>query len=249
MPPWGARIPEAAPLHPFTPPALAAAVAALAILLPMPWGPPALLAGTVVVVVAGGLPAAVGRALRVVFPLWILLLVLHGGLGPAPRVAVGGLGLSRSGLLLALGQGARLGAIAVAGFAAAATLRASRVLDAWAARGGTPHLGYLAVATGFAVPRLLARARTITEAQRARGLRLRGSLAGRLRALRALALPLVLGLLAEADDRGLALETRAAAAPGPRTPLAPVPLTARDRWLRLGALALVLAALAWRVAR
>src|SRR2546426_7817001 len=58
---------------------------------------------------------------------------------------------------------------------------------------------YLFAAALSAVPLLKARAQRIVDAQRCRGLSPRGGLGRRLRALRALALPLVLSVLHEVD--------------------------------------------------
>src|SRR5438552_2708503 len=107
----------------------------------------------------------------------------------------------------------------------------------------------LAIAAALpAVPVLKARARRIVEAQRCRGLSPRGSLANRLRALRALALPLVLSALHEVDERTLALETRGLGMGVRRTPLAaPLDRTA-ERVARWTLLLLCLTALIRRLA-
>ena len=81
----------------------------------------------------------------------------------------------------------------------------------------------------------------------ARKTSLREAPLGRLRALVPLTLPLMLGSLAEVDDRAMALEMRAVAAHS-RTPLA---LTAWTGWDGLAcgfAVAAALAALGWRIA-
>src|SRR5439155_319612 len=90
----------------------------------------------------------------------------------------------------------------------AAVLAPDRLVEATVARGWSITAAYLFAATLSAVPMLRARARRIVEAQRCRGLSPRGSVANRLRALRALALPLVLSALHEVDERTLALEAR-----------------------------------------
>jgi energy-coupling factor transport system permease protein len=103
-------------------------------------------------------------------------------------------------------------------------------------------------AGGSAPPRAGSRhSRGILEAQRARGLRWRGSPLRRGRALVPLVLPLVLGAVAEVDDRAVALETRAVEVRGVRTPLAPPPDRMIDRLVRAGAALAVLGAVAWRV--
>src|SRR5437899_1721715 len=83
------------------------------------------------------------------------------------------------------------------------------------------------------------------------GLSPRGSPLAKLRALRALALPLVLSALHEVDERALALETRGMVGVGKRarrTPLAPPPDSRRQRAMRWGMLAVAVVALALRLA-
>src|SRR5256885_11867572 len=65
-----------------------------------------------------------------------------------------------------------------------------------------------------------------------RSLSPRGSRGNRLRALRALALPLVLSALHDVDERALALETRGMVSGARRTPLAPPPDGAVERAAR-----------------
>src|SRR5438552_1076548 len=122
------------------------------------------------------------------------------------------------------------------------------LVEAMVARGWSLAVAYVFAATLSAVPVLKARARRIVEAQRCRGLSPRGSVANRLRALRALALPLVLSALHEVDERTLALETRGLGAGVPRTPLAAPPDRPAERVARWALLLLCLAALIWRLA-
>ncbi len=105
-------------------------------------------------------------------------------------------------------------------------------IAAMVASGWSASVAYLLAATLSAVPMLKARAQRIVEAQRCRGLSPRGGVAARMRALRALALPLVLSALHEVDERALALETRGLVPGIRRTPLAPPPDSAVERAAR-----------------
>lgn len=233
--------------HPFTLPTLALAVLALALLLPAPAGPLALCGVTIVLALAAGEARSVRRALLVCLLPWTFLLLLHGVLGDGERVRVAGLPFARDGLRVALVQGARLFAVFAASFTAIARFAPGRFLDAFAARRWPVRWAYLVVATLQAVPRLGARARRITEAQRARGLAAGGHPLARARALTPLALPLVLGALVEADDRAFTLELRGLGAGRERTPLAPPADPFAGRALRWLAAMAVLAAFVWRV--
>lgn len=235
--------------HPLTVPTVTLAVTLLAFALPGPFGPAALYAAVIVAALASGVARAILPGALVCLPLWFFLFVLHALWGEGPTVMVGPVGLSRAGSALALAQGARLGAIVTATLVLYHSFQPARFLDAVAERRWPFAPAYLFVATLQAMPRLVDRARTVREAQRARGLRVRGSLGRRWRALRLLVFPLVVGALAEIEERTLALETRAAQHRGPRTPLDPPRDRLGDRLIRWGSVAVALAAIVWRVAR
>ena len=128
-----------------------------------------------------------------------------------------------------------------------AVLAPDRLVEAMVARGWSVTVAYVFAATLSAVPLFRARARRIVEAQRCRGLSPRGSVAKRLRALRALALPLLLSALHEVDERALALETRGLRSGARRTPLAPPPDPALERAARWALLLVCIAALVGRL--
>jgi len=237
----------AARAHPFTPLVVTAAIAVAAIALP---GPPAALslyAATVVLVAVTGAGRAALRALIPLAPLWFFLFLLHGVLGEGGRMRVGGVSLSEDGLALAVTQAARLGAIATASLALYAAFAPARFVDAVAERRWPFSAAFLVVATLLALPRFRARATVILEAQRSRGLRLRGSVVNRIRAIGPVTFPLLLGALSEVDERGFALETRCAAGAVRRTPLAPPPDRPLDRLVRWVAALGAVAAVAWRI--
>ena len=239
--------------HPFTPLTATLAVVFLAFLLPAPAGPVIL----AVLAVASAPLLGDGGALRptfiIVIPLWLLLFLVQGVLGDAPFTAIGPLTLSVAGAREALAQGARLTAIVVPSVLALRGFRAARFVDAAAERGWPFSAAYLVAATLQTIPRLRHRVILIRDAQRSRGLRVRGSIVQRVRALVPLTLPLILGALADADDRAVALESRGVAAVGVpgarRTPLDPPVDRALDRAVRWGAVLAVVLAAAWRVIR
>lgn len=221
------------PLHPFTPFLLVLATALLAVLLPAPSGPLALLVVVMLVTAATGAWRAAGAAILLSLPLWIFLLLLHGAMR-------GG-----EGWQAAVAQGARLTAIITASLLAYRAFRPARFLDAAASRGWSSGSALLILATLQAAPRLRARAARILEAQRSRGLRVRGRPLGRIGALAPVALPLILQTLGEVDARAMALETRAVGG-GHRTALEDVRLRWPDHVLLAAAVFAVVAAFWWR---
>jgi energy-coupling factor transport system permease protein len=237
----------AARAHPFTPLVLATAISVVAIALPGAAPAAALYGATIGLVILAGAGRAALRALVPLAPVWLFLLLLHGVLGEGGRITVEGVSLSRDGLTLAVTQAARLGAIATASLALYAAFSPARFVDAVAERGWPFSLAYLVVATLLALPRFRSRAALILEAQRSRGLRLRGRIVNRFRALGPITFPLLLGALAEVDERGFALETRCASGHARRTALAPPADSPADRFTRWIAAGAAVAAVAWRV--
>jgi energy-coupling factor transport system permease protein len=240
-------------LHPFTLLAIATALPALAWILPAPWGGLGTAAVTLALTLTGGaspnaergtrnaepkhgvsfrIPTSAFRvSLLTAAPFWLFLLLLH----DVPATIAIGL---------------RLTTMVASVVWLAAVLPPGRLVEAMAAAGwgGWGVTGaYLFAAALSAVSVLRARAQRIVEAQRCRGLSPRGGLGRRLRALRALAVPLVLSVVHEVDERALALETRGFVPGVRRTPLAPRRDRAVERaarWLLLVACA---AALGWRI--
>jgi energy-coupling factor transport system permease protein len=104
-------------------------------------------------------------------------------------------------------------------------------------RGVSPRLTFIVHATVQTVPAMVERAAAITAAQRARGLDTEGSLWKRLRGILPLAGPVLLGSIAEVEERTMALEARGFTRPGRRTLLWAPSDSDRQRmgrWLLLG---------------
>ena len=236
--------------HPYTTLAVAGAVlfAAFAMTEPLTvWL--LVLAGAALAASGGVLRSSARTALLLSLPIWAVLFVLYGLLGGDPRVAVGPVSLSSPGIARALVLGGRLTAIVLSFLTALATTSPHRLVEAMTARGVPFGRTFLLASTLTILPRMRERAALILEAQQCRGLRLGGSPLARLRALGPLALPLILGALAEVDEQVLALDVRGAAAGVQRTALDPPPDSAAQRALRWGLLALVAAAYAWKFLR
>ena len=112
-------------------------------------------------------------------------------------------------------------------------------------RGVSPRLTFIVHAAVQTVPAMVERAAAITAAQRARGLDTEGSVWNRLRGLLPLAGPVLLGSIAEVEERTMALEARGFTRPGRRTLLwhpADSGRQALARWLLLAAVPLLVAA-------
>ena len=243
-------LPGRAPRHrapPYTTLALAGALLLGAFALTQPREVWLLVAAAAVFSAVGGVLRASARtALLLSLPIWVLLFVLHGLLGADPRTTVGPVALSVPGMARALVLGGRVTAIVLGFLTALATVSPHRLVEAMTA-GGVPFgRTFLLASTLTVLPRMRERATQILEAQQCRGLRLGGSPLARLRALGPLALPLVLGALAEVDEQVLALDARGAGSAARRTALDPPADSAAQRALRAALLVLVIAAYAWK---
>jgi energy-coupling factor transport system permease protein len=233
--------------HPYTTLALAGALFLTAFAATRPaevWL--VVLAATVLAAAGGALRATARLALLLSLPIWVLLFVLYGLLGPEPRVALGSVSLSAPGISRALVLGGRVTAIVVSFVTALATTSPYQLVEAMTAGGAPFGRVFLFASTLTVLPRMRERAARILDAQQCRGLRLGGSPVARLRALGPLALPLILGALAEVDEQVLALDARGAASGARRTALNPPPDSRPQQALRWALLALVVAAYAWK---
>ena len=124
------------------------------------------------------------------------------------------------------------------------TRPASLVIDL-ERRGVSSRVGFVANASVQTVPAMVERASQITAAQRARGLDTEGGVWRRIRGIVPIVGPVILGSIAEVEERTMALEARGFTRPGRRTLLWAPPdsgLQAAARWaMVLGLVALIAA--------
>jgi energy-coupling factor transport system permease protein len=183
--------------------------------------------------------ARVGRRLvpylLATIPLLISIVLINTFLYPRASDTIFELGpfhATATGLTAALQATMRVVAFALSVAVFALTTRTDELVDDLERRGlGRRATFVIATAVGT-VPRMGDRAREIVESQRARGMDTEGGIRGRIRGVLPLAGPLVLSALTEVEQRTMALEARAFAAPGRRTVLRPYPDSGAQRALR-----------------
>jgi energy-coupling factor transport system permease protein len=186
-------------------------------------------------------------SLRVILPFAVSVFLIQGLLWPGgtPVFGFGPVSLKREGLLFATAATGRI-LMVVSGFLwFALTTRPDRLMTSLAQRGFPPSLAYIIVATIQIVPRFQARAATILDAQRARGLETSGRLIQRVRAIVPLVVPLILSSLVDVEERALAIDARAFNRPGPKTSLIEIGEEGWEpaaRWLLLVGILAVIAA-------
>jgi energy-coupling factor transport system permease protein len=210
-------------LNPLTKLALAGFLLVAGLALPGMWGTYALFALVLIPLAAWGrvLRELLRMAFRVVLPFAVSVFLIQGFLWPggAPVLWIGPLALKREGLIFATAAAGRILIVVSSFLWFALTTRPDMLMSALAQRGFPANLAYIIVATIQIVPRFQARAATILDAQRARGLETGGRFYQRARAVLPLVVPLILSSLVDVEERALAIEARAFNRPGPKTSL------------------------------
>ncbi len=194
-----------------------------------------------VVAIALGLSARLGATyLRRVLLSSLLLatsiVVVNAFFLPGARDVVATLGplrVTREGLEFGLPIAARVVAAIALSLAFVMSTRPDDLMEALVQRGAPPKLAFVVLSTIQTVPRMLAKAGRILDAQQARGLRTRGSVGARIGSVVPLLGPLVIGSLIDVRERSFALEARGFGSGTRRTAYRVVPTTATDRALLL----------------
>jgi energy-coupling factor transport system permease protein len=150
--------------------------------------------------------------------------------------AIGPVGLSWEGVVFGLISAMRVLIVFVASILFLFTTLPDDLLEALVDKGASHRLAFVVLSAIQLVPRMQGRAASILDAQQARGLRVAGSLATRVRALLPLIGPIILGSLIDVRERTLALEARGFGARTERTAYRVVADPAPVRWLRLAIL-------------
>lgn len=110
-------------------------------------------------------------------------------------------------------------------------------------RGLSGSFAYVITSTLQILPQMRAKANTIIDAQRSRGLDTEGGYRQRVRALLPLVGPLVFGSLVEVEERAIAIEARAFTSPLPKTFLHDIPDTRFDKIARWTCVVLIFVAI------
>ncbi len=218
-----------------------------AFLLP-PVALPVLAVACLALAAANGLGRSVVRALRIPAVLIASILVVNALFFPGAVDVIARLGpvaLTWEGIGFGLVTAGRVLVAFVASIAFLQATLPDDLLEALVARGASHRFAWVVLSAVQMVPRLQESAATILEAQQARGLEIRGSLSGRVRALVPLVGPVLLGALIDVRERTFALEARGFGAGGTRTAYRVVGDPPGDRWLRAATLLAIVAVVAW----
>lgn len=212
---------------------------------------PAILVGVAVIVpaiAAGILLRLLRTALLLSLPIAISVLVVNLLFFPEGQEVlfqIGPIRATAEGLAFATETLARIGAISGSITLFYLTTGVDALVTDLERRGVAARIAFVASASVQTVPALVERAAVITSAQRARGLDTEGGIWKRLRGVLPLAGPVLLGAVAEIEERTMALEARGFTRPGRRTLLWEPPDSGRQaiaRWALLAAIPLLLLA-------
>ena len=235
-------------LNPLTKATLATVTAIAAVVLGGLAGPIVLVSLAVVVpaVVAGVIRRLIRTALLLALPIAVSAFLVNLFFFPGAETVllrIGPVTATAEGLGFALEILVRILAISGAVTLFYLTTRPADLVVDLERRGVSPRVGFVANASVQTVPAMVERAQQITAAQRARGLDTEGSIWRRIRGVVPIVGPVILGSLAEVEERTMALEARGFTRPGRRTLLwTPRDTTAEAiaRWsLLLGLVALI----------
>jgi energy-coupling factor transport system permease protein len=235
-------------LNPLTKATLATVTAVAAVVLGGLIGPAMLVAVAVIVpaIAARVLGRLVRTALLLSLPIAISAFLVNLFFLPGAETVLLRLGpvtATAEGLAFALEILVRILAISGAITLFYLTTRPGDLVVDLERRGISPRVAFVANASVQTVPAMVERAGQITAAQRARGLDTEGSVWRRVRGVVPIVGPVILGSIAEVEERTMALEARGFTRPGRRTLLwAPTDSAGQAiaRWaLLLGLVALV----------
>jgi len=209
-------------LNPLTKATLATVTAVGAVVLGGVVGPVGLVVVAVLLpaAIAGVLPQLVRTGLLLSLPIAISAFVVNLFFYPGAETVllrIGPITATAEGLAFAIEILVRILAISGAVTLFYLTTRPSDLVVDLERRGVSPRIGFVTNASVQTVPAMVDRAQQITAAQRARGLDTEGSVWRRIRGVVPIVGPVILGSIAEVEERTMALEARGFTRPGRRT--------------------------------
>lgn len=197
---------------------------------------------------AGILPRLLRYSILFSLPIAVSALLVNLLFFPGAQTVLFRLGpitATAEGLAFAVEILARIAAISGAVTLFYLTTKPSEIVLDLERRGVAARLAFVVHASVQTVPAMAERAGAIIAAQRARGLDTEGSVLNRLRGIIPIVAPVMLGSIAEVEERSLTLEARAFTRPGRRSLLWSPPDSGAQRIVRwllvIGLLGLIVA--------
>jgi energy-coupling factor transport system permease protein len=187
---------------------------------------------------------------RIMLPLMLFMIPIHGLLYPGNRTAVAvwhGIVAYREGLVFAGTVLLQVAVLLSASLLFVLCTHPADMVTAVTQAGGSPKLAFLLGSPLLMLPAMRARAATVQAAQRARGLDSEGGPFKRARGLVPLIKPFLLGAIMDIEQRAVALEVRGFNSRSPRTAWREVADSPAQRWARRAMLAACLGVAVYRI--
>lgn len=243
-------------LNPITKMVVSVGLVAIAFLMPDFRGPLLLVLGLASLTIIVGVHIPVAKILAFAgTPLAVALIVIQGLVFPGnvteyfiiePVPIIDQLIFYEEGLLFALLFLFRVLTLMFVILLIILTTHPKRLTTALIERGVSSKFAYVFLAALQLIPLIQDRAKSILDAQQARGLDTKANIRQRFKSITALFIPLTISMLIATETRALALESRGFTKEGERTALFEVPDTTLDRALRIGIVPIVLGIAIWR---
>ncbi len=183
----------------------------------------------------GLLRPLVWTSLKMIFPLFLMLTLIHGLFNPGNTTllfSLGPLHMGKEGLEFALLIVIKVMVFLFSSLLVLFSTSLANLTRAFSQSGMPSGLVYLLSSPLLLLPQITAKVATISQAQQSRGMKTEGTILNRIKALFPLVAPLVLGVFLESEDRAIALETRGFNVSGNRTSLYQLPDSRFQRILR-----------------
>ena len=239
-------------LNPLTKLTLALSIILVSLFSPWYWTSPVLL---LLVIIPFAFAGRVAReyfttALRVIIPAWAFLFLMQAFFQPIGQTVIFKfwfLDITQESLLFAFRISTRI-ALMVSTFTLfLLTTHPSELMSDLTRRGLPGQFAYVIISTLQILPQMQARAQTIIDAQRSRGLDTQSSFFKRAGALVPLVGPLVFGSLVEVEERAIAIEARGFTSKNIKTSLYEIPDLNSDKIIRWTLILLVIICLALKL--
>ena len=199
---------------------------------------------------SGRLLKPVGPLVAFSFTILITIFLIHGLFNQSNRnilFSIGPLHFYREGLLYALHIGCNVLNMLLSFAILVLSAKPSELVEELEKRGFSRRMGYIITSVFQIVPQMTGTMNTITDAQRSRGLETEGSLLTRAKAFLPLISPVVMSSLINTRERAVALEVRGFAAKQKKSDLADRTPHRGDTPITVVLLAMIAAALLWRI--
>ncbi|NWO20962.1 energy-coupling factor transporter transmembrane protein EcfT [Oribacterium sp. oral taxon 102] len=169
----------------------------------------------------------------------LLIQGLFAAYNRTPLLSLGGMRFYREGLRTGLRSGLNILNMLLSFAVLVLSTKPSELVEELEKKGFSPKFGYILNSVFQIIPEMLGGMRTISDAQRSRGMETEGKLSVRLRAFLPLISPVVMSALTTTRERAVALEIRGFSSGEKKTYLYSHPYHTSDRLMKWGSLLLL----------